>query len=380
MAVLALPLEPEHAARVARLRHVDPEAMPGLRRVRAGAGFAYVDARGRRVRDPGTLQRIRRIAIPPAWTSVSICPVANGHIQAVGRDARGRKQYRYHERWREVRDATKFHKIIAFGAALPRIRAAVERDLRRRGLPRDKVLATVVRLLEVTRIRVGNEEYARENASFGLTTLRNGHVRTRGAEVTFRFRGKGGKPHEVGVRDPRLARIVRACSDLPGHRLFEYVDEEGVLRAVSSQDVNEYIHRIAGEEFTAKDFRTWSGTLLAARALRACAPCAGGKGRTRNVKETIKEVAAELRNTPAVCRRSYVHPDILDAYVSGALDRVRARTDERVVLAVLRKGATLGSRGDGGWQLAPAACLVTGDRRRARPWTTRRSPLRSARF
>jgi DNA topoisomerase-1 len=319
------------------LRHVDPNALAGFRRVRAGTGFVYVDARGRRIRDPATLRRIRRIAIPPAWSGVWVCPLANGHIQAVGRDARGRKQYRYHERWREVRDATKFHKMIAFGAALPRIRAAVKRDLRRRGLPRDKVLATVVRLLEVTRIRVGNEEYARENASFGLTTLRNGHVRTRAAEVTFHFRGKGGTPHDVSVRDRHLARIVRACSELPGHHLFEYVDKDGILRAVSSQDVNGYIHRIAGEEFTAKDFRTWSGTVLAARALRGCAPCADGKGRTRNVKETIKRVAAELRNTPPVCRRSYVHPEILDAYVSGSLDRVRARTDERVVLAVLRR-------------------------------------------
>ncbi len=249
--------------------------MLGLRRVRAGAGFVYTDAHGRRIRDPGTLQRIGRIAIPPAWTHVWICPVANGHIQAVGRDARGRKQYRYHQRWREIRDATKFHKLIAFSEALRRIRAAVERDLSRRGLPREKVLATVVRLLEITRIRVGNDEYARENGSFGLTTLRNGHVRTRGTEIIFRFRGKGGKDHEVGVRDPRLARIVRAC-----------------------------------------------------------APCAAGSARTRNVKECIEQVAAALRNTPAVCRRSYVHPGILDAYMSGALERVRARSDEGVVLAV----------------------------------------------
>ena len=266
-----------------------------------------------------------------------ICPLANGHIQAVGRDACGRKQYRYHERWREVRDATKFHKIIAFGAALPRIRAAVERDLRRRGLPRDKVLATVVRLLEVTRIRVGNEEYARENASFGLTTLRNGHVRTRGAEVTFRFRGKGGKPHEVGMRDPRLARIVRACSDLPGHRLFEYFDGEGVLRAVKLAGRQRLHPPDCGGGVHGEGLPDVVGDVARGLAPGAGARLArGGKGRTRNVKETIKEVAAELRNTPAVCRRSYVHPDILDAYVSGALDRVRARTDEGVVSAVLR--------------------------------------------
>ncbi|HZU83343.1 MAG TPA: hypothetical protein VE987_10520, partial [Polyangiaceae bacterium] len=279
-ALAALPIAPAESARVAGLRHVDPEALPGLRRLRRGRGFVYVEASGRPVRDDATLERIRRLAIPPAWQEVWICPVPDGHIQAVGRDARGRKQYRYHARWREVRDATKFDKMLAFSRALPRIRAACRRDLGRAGLPRAKVLATVVRLLDLTHARVGNEEYTRENGSYGLTTLRDWHVRVAGPNVRFRFRGKAGKTREVGVRDRRLARVVAMCSELPGHELFRYADATGALRSITSGDVNEYIRAVAGQEFTAKDFRTWAGTVLAAKALRdrtAGPPAAPGR-------------------------------------------------------------------------------------------------------
>jgi DNA topoisomerase-1 len=333
----SLPAAPADSARVAGLRHVDPDAMTGFARSRRGAAFVYLDSHGRRLRDPSTLARIRRLAIPPAWTDVWICPIANGHIQARGKDARGRKQYRYEPRWLEVRSATKFHRMLDFAAALPRVRAACDRDMRRRELSRDKVLATMVRLLEVTHIRVGNEEYTRANGSYGLTTLRDRHVRVHGSELLFRFRGKSGQSRQVGICDRRLARIVGECSELPGHELFQYVAGDGTLHGIDSSDVNEYIRRTAGEGFTAKDFRTWAGTVLAASTLRALAPWRARSHAKKNVVQCIKTVASHLGNTPAVCKRSYVHPVILESYLRGAITSVRARSDEAFVRALLAR-------------------------------------------
>ncbi|MDP9151866.1 MAG: DNA topoisomerase IB, partial [Myxococcota bacterium] len=287
--------------------------------MRQKGGFFYIDAKGNRVRDQATLERIRKLAIPPAWEEVWICPAADGHLQAIGRDARRRKQYRYHARWREVRDETKYHKMIAFADGLPRIRAACDRDLARPGLPREKVLATAVRLLEMTHIRVGNEEYTRANGSYGLTTLRDRHVRIEGADVSFHFRGKSGKLRALSVHDGRLARIIAKCSELPGHQLFHYRDSNGAVRTIDSAEVNEYIHAAAGQQFTAKDFRTWAGTVLAAITLRKLEPCSARLRARRNVVQCIKTVAGHLGNTPAVCKRSYVHPAILEAYLDGTL-------------------------------------------------------------
>ncbi len=332
-----LVLASAESAQAAGLRHVDPAAMGGLRRVRRGAGFVYLDQRGRRIRERTTLDRIRSLAVPPAWKDVWICPFAHGHIQARGRDARGRWQYRYEARWLEVRSATKFHRMLEFAAALPRIRAACDRDMRCRELSRDKVLATLVRLLEVTHIRVGNEEYTRANGSYGLTTLRDRHVRVHGAELLFRFRGKAGQPRQVGICDRRLARIVAECSELPGHELFQYVAEDGTPHGIDSSDVNAYIRRVAGLGFTAKDFRTWAGTILAARNLRSLVPCATKVRAKKNVVECIKVVAAQLGNTPAVCKRSYVHPAVLDSYLRGSLPTARVRNDEAFLRALLLK-------------------------------------------
>jgi DNA topoisomerase-1 len=304
------------SARLAGLRYVN-EQTPGIRRRRAGRGVTFVDAGGRRVRDAETLRRIRALVIPPAWTDVWICPLPNGHLQAVGRDGRRRKQYRYHARWRTVRDETKYTRMIAFARALPRIRARVAQDLARPGLPREKVLGTIVRLLESTLIRVGNEEYARTNGSFGLTTLRARHVDVNGAEMRFSFRGKGGKDHTVGVRDRRVARIVGRLQDLPGQELFQYVDGEGERRTIDSTDVNAYLNDVAGEEFTAKDFRTWAGTVLAALALAQARTFATEREARRNIVHAIERVAARLGNTPAICRKCYVHPEVLQAYLDG---------------------------------------------------------------
>jgi DNA topoisomerase-1 len=340
-----LPLAPAESAQAAGLRHVDPDVMSGLTRVRRGKGFAYLDDRRRLVRERVTLERIRKMAIPPAWDDVWISPIANGHIQARGRDARGRKQYRYEPRWFEMRSATKFHRMVEFAAALPRIRATCNRDMRSRDLSRQKVLATLVRLLEVTHIRVGNEEYTRTNGSYGLTTLRDRHVRVHGADLRFHFRGKSGQTRQVGVHDRRLARIVGECSELPGHELFQYIAEDGTPHGVDSSDVNEYIRRIAGKDFTAKDFRTWAGTVLAARALRSLAPCRTTSRARQNVVECIKAVAAQLGNTPAVCKRSYVHPAVVASYLRGSLASTRARDDETFVRALLvresRRSATV---------------------------------------
>jgi DNA topoisomerase-1 len=322
--------DPVESARVAGLRYVS-EQVPGILRRRAGRGFTYLDAAGGRVRDPGTLRRIRGLVIPPAWREVWICASPTGHLQAVGRDARGRKQYRYHPRWRQVRDDTKYKRMLAFAAALPRIRARVAEDLARPGLPREKVLATVLRLLETTLIRVGNEEYVRANKSFGLTTLRTRHVDVAGSEVRFDFRGKGGKTHTVGVRDPRVARIVRRLQDLPGQELFQYVDEDGTRRTIGSADVNTYLHEIAGEDFTAKDFRTWAGTVLAALALAEVRMFATAREARRNVVRAIERVATRLGNTPAICRKSYVHPVVLEAYLDGVtIDLLKKRTEREI--------------------------------------------------
>lgn len=269
------------------------------------------------MRDAETLARIRSLVIPPAWTDVWICPVANGHLQATGRDARGRKQSRYHPRWREVRDADKYDRMAAFAKALPRIRRCVKRDLALRGMPREKVLATIVSVMEQTHIRVGNEEYARTNKSYGLTTLRNRHVDVHGSEVVFDFAGKSGVHHTVSLRDKRLAKIIRQCSEIPGHDLFQYLDADGNRHAIDSTAVNDYLREITGEHFTAKDFRTWAGSVLACDLLRAVGAAETESQAKKNVVEAIKRVAAELGNTPSVCRKCYVHPAVLEAYLGG---------------------------------------------------------------
>ena len=311
-------LDPATSAREAGLRYVS-DAGPGITRKRQGAGFAFVDPSGKRVTDPDTLLRIRSLVIPPAWEQVWICPDDRGHIQAVGRDQRGRKQYRYHPRWREVRDETKYEKMIAFVHALPTIRARVERDLARPGLPREKVLATVVRLLETTLIRVGNDEYAASNNSFGLTTLQDRHAKISGSQVSFRFKGKSGVAHEIELSDPRLARIIRQCQELPGAELLQYVDETGAVRDVGSGDVNDYLREITGQEFTAKDFRTWAGTVLAARALQAFEAVDSQARMKKNIVQAIESVAKKLGNTRAVCRKCYIHPAVLDSYMDGSM-------------------------------------------------------------
>jgi DNA topoisomerase-1 len=294
---------------------------PGLRRIPTPTGFDYRGPSNAIVDDPEVLDRIRALAIPPAWTEVWICPDPDGHIQATGRDKRGRKQYRYHARWREQRDDAKYHRMAAFGRALPRLRARVEQDLARPGMSREKVLATVARLLELTLIRVGNDEYARKNKSFGLTTLRKRHVDVHGAAVVFEFRGKSGKAHRTGVHDRRLARVIRACEELPGQRLFQYVDGDGHTHAVSSHDINDYIHAATGDHFTAKDFRTWAGSLLAAQLLAACERAHSETQHKHVVADCVKAVARKLGNTPAVCRSSYIHPEIIAAYAD---DRLKA--------------------------------------------------------
>lgn len=307
---------------------------PGIRRTAARHGFAYAGPDGKAITDARTLERIRDLVIPPAWTDVWISPRANGHIQAVGRDQRGRKQYLYHPRWRQARDGHKYDRLLAFGRALPRLRARVEADLARRGLPRDKVLAAVIRVMETTLIRVGNEEYARTNKSFGLTTLRDRHVKIGAAKAVFEFRGKSGKSHSTGFNDRRLARVVKACQDLPGQRLFQYLDEDGQRHAVESADVNAYIREAIGDDFSAKDFRTWAGTVAAARAL-TMPECADLSASKRNLNTCAKAVAGLLGNTAAVARSAYIHPAILEAYAKGELD-LRGREGRPFELAVLK--------------------------------------------
>ena len=321
--------EPIESARAAGLRYVTDD-QPGIQRLKARAGFRYVAAGGAPVTDRDELARIRALAIPPAYTDVWIAPFRNAHLQATGRDARGRKQYRYHKRWRETRDETKFDRMIAFARALPKIRAAVRHDVARTGMPREKVLATVVSLLESTMIRVGNEEYARANDSYGLTTLQDEHVRVRGDAIRFNFRGKSGKDHSVTVHDKRLAKIVRTCQDIPGHDLFHYIGDDGEPATVHSQDVNEYIRTIAADEFTAKDFRTWEGTMSCALALAASRVASKQEAKAA-VVEAIRSVAARLGNTPAVCKKSYIYPAVIDEFLAnGALELVAAKV-KRVV-------------------------------------------------
>ncbi len=327
-------------ARAAGLRYVS-DAAPGIVRRRRGKAFQYRHADGGPVRDRPTLGRIRALAIPPAWRDVWICSADDGHLQATGRDARHRKQYRYHRRWREVRDETKYGRLIPFAAALPRIRRRVARDLARPGLPRAKVLATVVRLLETTRARIGNEEYARENESFGLTTLRERQVRVHGSRLRFRFRGKSGVEHAIELDDRRLAGIVRHMQDLPGEELFRYIDDEGETRRIESADVNAYLKETSGEDFSSKDFRTWAGTVLAARALHALGPCSTQAEGRRNIAQAVAAVAGALGNTRAVCRKCYIHPGILESYLEGGLgDFMRreggTKAAEKAVAALLR--------------------------------------------
>ncbi len=311
-------LPPPESAKAAGLRYVDDRRTPGIRRIGSKSRVRYVAPDGRTVSDAAELQRIRSLAIPPAWTGVWICPDPRGHLQATGRDARGRKQYRYHSRWRQVRDEVKYGRLIAFAEALPRIRRRTDADLRKPGLPREKVLAAVVQLLEKTLIRVGNEEYARQNGSVGLTTMKDKHARIRGRSVRFEFRGKSGIEHEIDLNDARLAKVVKACRDLPGYELFQYLDADGRQQAIDSADVNEYLREISGEEFTAKDFRTWAGTVLAAQALAEVARFKSNAEAKRNIVKAVETVAKRLGNTKAVCRKCYIHPAILDAYMDGA--------------------------------------------------------------
>ncbi|HEX3557302.1 MAG TPA: DNA topoisomerase IB [Thermoanaerobaculia bacterium] len=315
---VAVFVDPVESARAAGLRYVTDDE-PGIRRRKSGTGFSYVDPQGKTVKDPKVIERIKKLAIPPAWTDVWICPRANGHLQATGRDAKGRKQHRYHPDWRSIRDETKFGRMILFGEALPKIRERVEADLALRGLPREKVLAAVVKLLETTLIRVGNPEYVKQNNSFGLTTLRNRHVEISGATLRFEFRGKSGKEHSVEIHDRRLARIVKQVRDLPGQKLFQYLDENGERQSVSSEDVNDYLRAATGEDFSAKDFRTWGGTVLALSALLELGPCETEKEASRAVVEAVKRVSASLGNRPAICRKFYVHPLVIESYLEGSL-------------------------------------------------------------
>jgi DNA topoisomerase-1 len=309
---------PHESAAEAGLRYVS-DTSPGIRRKRSGTGFTYVGPDGKRITDEKTLERIRKLAIPPAYTDVWICPSPNGHIQATGRDARSRKQYRYHPKWREVRDETKFGRMVAFSEVLPKVRARVEADLSRPGLPREKVLATVVRLLECTNIRVGNDEYARANGSYGLTTLRDKHVEVSGTSVRFSFRGKSGKTHEVELTDRRLARIVQRCRDVPGEELFQYLDDDGTRQTVGSGDVNDYLREVSGQEFTAKDFRTWAGTMLAVTALRELGPMDTEREAKSAIVKAVDRVAEQLNNTRAVCRKYYIHPTVFETYLAGTM-------------------------------------------------------------
>jgi DNA topoisomerase-1 len=323
--------------------------MPGIRRLGSGKRFRYIGPDGKPVRDKEVLARIRALVIPPAWTKVWICTLPNGHLQATGFDARGRKQYRYHPKWRQVRDETKYDRMIGFAQALPRIRQRTARDMRRPGMPREKVLATVVQLLEKTLIRVGNDEYAKQNRSFGLTTLRDGHVDVRAGKVRFTFRGKSGVEHEVDLDDRRLARIVKACRDLPGYDLFQYIGEHGERCVVGSSEVNAYLKEITGEDYTSKDFRTWAGTVLAAQMLREIGEFTTQTQSKKNIVTAVESVAKKLGNTKAVCRKCYIHPAIFDAYVDGSMTttvlqrarRARAAHDlspgESAVLSLLQR-------------------------------------------
>jgi DNA topoisomerase-1 len=321
--------DPRETAQDAGLRYVT-DTKPGITRKRSGKGWHYTTPNGDTLKDPAALARIKTLAIPPAWRKVWICPTPDGHIQATGLDAKDRKQYRYHPRWREVRDSVKYERMIAFGKALPDIRKRVDHDLALPGLPREKVLATVVRLLETTLIRVGNEEYARTNKSFGLTTLRNRHVKVNGSELRFSFRGKSGKTHKIGIKSKRLARIVAGCQELPGQELFGYKADDGTKHTIGSSDINAYLKEISGHDFTAKDFRTWAGTVLAASCLQAMDPSDTKTMAKHNVVAAIAQVAERLGNTPAICRKSYVHPAVIESYLDGTLAKSLKRKSKKL--------------------------------------------------
>jgi DNA topoisomerase-1 len=326
---------PLEAAEEAGLRYIS-ENQPGYTRKGKSDEFEYLDTEGKAVRDEQRLLRIKRLAIPPAWTDVWISPSANGHIQATGRDARKRKQYIYHERWREMRDENKYERIVSFGKTLPKIRRSVSKDLSLPGLPRNKVLAAIVQLLELSFIRVGNEEYARENKSFGLTTMQDRHVDVKGSKMRFRFRGKSGIKHDVDITDRRIANIILKLQDLPGQELFQCIDENEDVCDITSQGVNDYLREITGEDFTAKDFRTWAGTVLAAIALNAAGDFETKKQAKANIKNAIGAVAKILRNTPAICRKCYIHPAVLEAYLDGNLiEGLKKRTEEELEKEVI---------------------------------------------
>jgi DNA topoisomerase I len=342
-------VDPRDAAESVGLRYVSDER-PGIRRKKVGKGFSYVRPDGSKLTGPDALKRIKALAIPPAWTDVWICPFPDGHIQATGRDAKGRKQYRYHPRFREVRESTKYERVVAFADALPSIRDTVREHMALRGLPREKVLATVVHLLETTLIRVGNDDYAKQNNSYGLTTLKNRHVAVNGNEVRFRFTGKGGKQWSLCVRDRRIAKIIRACQELPGQELLQYIDEQGNCQDVTSTDVNEYLKAITGKDITAKDFRTWAGTVLAAMTLSELQSFDNAAQAKRNLRSAIEKVSARLGNTPTICRKCYIHPEVLNSYMDGNLvlevksqveNELRSavenmKPEEAAVLALLR--------------------------------------------
>jgi DNA topoisomerase-1 len=340
--------DPREAAESAGLVYVSDEDR-GIRRERAGDAFAYFKPNGDPVTDEATLERIRKLAIPPAYTDVWICNRANGHLQATGRDARGRKQYRYHPQFREVRESTKYEHMMEFAKALPAVRSKLAEHMALRGLPREKVLATVVHLLETTLIRVGNDDYAKENKSYGLTTLRNPHVKVEGSELRFQFKGKSGKTWRLQLKDRRVAKIVRACQDLPGQRLFQYRDDDGEVREVTSADVNGYLKEITGRDITAKDFRTWAGTVLAALALQEFEAFDSKATQKKNLRAAIEHVSSRLGNTPTICRKCYIHPEVLNAYVEGNMlleiekkvekelsdNLAQLRPEEAAVLAML---------------------------------------------
>jgi DNA topoisomerase I len=322
-------LSPAEVAKLAGLRYVS-DTTPGIRRKRVGKNFSYIGLDGKPIHDQDELHRIRSLGIPPAWTDVWICPQPNGHIQATGRDAKGRKQYRYHPRWREVRDETKYSRMIAFGEALPTIRKRITHDISLPGLAHEKVLAAVVWLLDTTAIRVGNEEYARENHSFGLTTLRNKHVQISGSKIRFHFRGKSGKEHHVSIENRKLAKIIKRCQDLPGHELFQYIDDDGHRYTIASDDVNDYLREITGQDFTAKDFRTWSGTVFAAKTLEDLGEFETQTQAKKNVIEAVDITAQHLGNTRTICRKCYIHPQILDSYLDGSLLNELHQQEEKI--------------------------------------------------
>jgi DNA topoisomerase-1 len=344
--------DPVEAAEAARLTYITDDELT-IQRKRSGKGFTYASANGKAIHDAATLERIKKLGIPPAWTDVRISPLANGHIQAVGRDAKGRKQYRYHARWRERRSENNFNRMVAFGEALPKIRERVAHDLALPELPREKVLALVVRLLESTFIRIGNPEYARANRSYGLTTMHDRHVKISGSTVQFEFRGKSGKDHAVSVADRRLARLVKRCKDIPGYELFQYLDDQGQRHSINSSDVNAYVREITGQDFTAKDFRTWGGTVLAILSFQELGFCDEETQAKKNVTQVIKQVAEKLGNTPTICRKYYLHPAMIAAYMDNSLFQALERQngkkmnvpefglngEEQVTMEILRQHA-----------------------------------------